>query len=87
MVWVKELIDDFNGVSILTEATAIALNNDATILAVGAHESTSTVDYEYVFFLDPSTGDFKYDAMRYELASNLVGTTNYYTSASQFITK
>ena len=62
MVWVKQLQDSSN---LLTEATAIALNNDASVLAVGAHDGSTSTDYEYVFFLDPETGDYKYDSVRY----------------------
>jgi hypothetical protein len=62
MVWVKQLQDSNN---LLSEATAIALNNDASILAVGAHDGGATTDYEYVFFLDPETGDYLYSSVRY----------------------
>ena len=83
VVWVKELIDSNYA---LTSATAIALNKEATILAVGAHDGSTTTDYEYVFFLDPGTGDFKYEALRYTLA-NMYSNTQYDSSAMQFIGK
>jgi hypothetical protein len=64
MIWVKQLIDSDN---LITSATAIALNHDSTLLAVGAHHAGSLT--EWAFFLDPLTGAFKYNAVKYKLHS------------------